>query len=282
MSITPTALILGANDHVGGYLARLLQARGHRVATVADPSLAMPDALALLGIANDVEPLASADVTAFIANTASTTLYAINTSEAAATLLEATLTAAASSATRYVHVVDRHTLVARPAAALFTHRIAELRHASGVAATTAILGHHDSRLGPSDNLAAHITTAAWRASQGKAISPLELTETGPQDWGWTPEYVDAIQRIGAMAQPRDLAIASGQSLTTAEFAHHAFAFFGLDASAHVRITPLPITDTATETAAAALKTATGWSASTRGRDFVRALCEGAADRLPPT
>jgi len=57
---------------------------------------------------------------------------------------------------------------------------------------------------------------------------------------------------------------------------HAFAYFRREAADHVHITGVgearpPINP-------APVKAATGWSASTYGKDLVRAICEGAADR----
>ena len=180
MAIPPTSLILGANTHVGAYLARLLQARGQRVVTVVDPLVTTPDALALLGIAADVQAISAVDVASFAPDT---TTYVVNTSTT--DLLDAAL---AAGPARIIHIVD-HAALHHPDVMRATRRLADLRRDTGLAAATTILGHHDSRLGPTDNLAARITIAA------------------------------------------------------------------------------------------ALKAATGWSASTWGRDLVRALCEGAAGRI---
>ncbi|PZN92532.1 MAG: hypothetical protein DCF31_15895 [Alphaproteobacteria bacterium] len=267
-----SALILGVDDHVGAYLARLLDARGVRVEGVA-AGVAGPDAIAELGIGAAVamtdDPLRAAagvDV-----------VFAI---PGAADSLDARIEAILADARpglRIAHVVDRDRLQRDRATADRARRIAEQRGAAGRPWFNAILHPHDSRLGPTDNLAARVTAAAWRASQGQP-ERLELVETGPQDWGWTPEYVDAVLRLAALPQVRDAAIATGHTLTAAEFAHHAYDFFGQSAADHVTILPGPAAATDTGVAAAALKATTGWSASTWGRDLVRALGEGAAGR----
>ncbi|WP_426166377.1 GDP-mannose 4,6-dehydratase [Sandarakinorhabdus sp. DWP1-3-1] len=265
-----SALILGVDDHVGAYLARLLDARGVRV-TGVKAGVAGPDAIAELGIGAAValtdDPVAAA--------AGADVVFAV-----AANGLEAqidNILAAARPGLRIAHVVDRDRLQRDRDAAARARRIAEARAADGRPWFNAILHPHDSRLGPTDNLAARITAAAWRASRGEP-ERLELVESGPQDWGWTPEYVDAVLRLAALPQVRDAAVATGHTLTTAEFAGHAFEFFGKDAADHVTILPGTAAEPDTGVAAAALKAATGWSASTWGRDLVRALGEGAAGR----
>ena len=279
-----SALVLGINGHVGGYLARLLHARGVGVLAAIDPDHPGPDAIAALGIADDITLVAPGDVTALAGNGDIGAIFAIaGTSDAqAARIAEAVAAAESRSATRLCHVVDSDALRTNPASLANARRIADLRRDADRHAANAILHAHDSRLGPDDNLAALITGTAFRIAQGEILPRLVLEETGPRDWGWTPEYVDAVQRLAALPRPIDMAIASGHGLTVAEFAEHAFRFFGLDPADHVTITgSAAASDTDAATAAAAIKAATGWSASTWGRDLVRALCEGAAGRAMP-
>jgi GDP-D-mannose dehydratase len=272
-------LILGSNGAVGGYLARLLQARGANVFGVTDNSA--NNALSALGIADAVVPVAPAEAAALAANLRDATIFAINDGSAEQAALVAEVLAAAAAAPtapRLCHVADADTLRRNPALLQQAKRVAEYRRDNGRRAVNAILHAHDSRLGAADTLPARITAAAWRAAQSDGTPILDLTETGPRDWGWTAEYVDAVARLAALDCPIDLAIGSGHSLDVAEFAKHAFEFFKRDADQHVRIelalhgSPEPAVDTDR------LKTATGWSASTWGRDLVRALCEGAASR----
>jgi GDPmannose 4,6-dehydratase len=272
-------LILGSNGAVGGYLARLLQARGANVFGVTDNSA--NNALSALGIADAVVPVAPAEAAALAANLRDATIFAINDGSAEQAALVAEVLAAAAAAPtapRLCHVADADTLRRNPALLQQTKRVAEYRRDNGRRAVNAILHAHDSRLGAADTLPARITAAALRAARSDATPILDLAETGPRDWGWTAEYVDAVARLAALDRPIDLAIGSGHSLNVAEFAKHAFEFFKRDADQHVRIEPAlhgspePAVDTDR------LKTTTGWSASTWGRDLVRALCEGAASR----
>jgi GDPmannose 4,6-dehydratase len=271
-------LILGSNSPVGGYLARLLQARGSTVFGVADDN--GNDALAALGIADAVNPVSASDAADLATRLSDATIFAINDgSPAQAALVADVLARAAVAGTtpRLAHVADAEALRRHPALLEQAKTVAGYRRDRGLRAVNAILHAHDSRLGSADTLPARITTAAWRAAQGDD-EPLDLVETGPRDWGWTAEYVDAVARLAALDRPIDLAIGSGHSLDTAEFAKHAFDFFKRDAGQHVRIAPPAVIPAEPEIDTARLKAVTGWSASTWGRDFVRALCEGAASR----
>lgn len=263
-----TALILGIDNHVGVYLARLLDARGVRVEGVGGSS----DGLVELGIADDVAMIEPGAALRAAADGKVDVVFGI-AGDHLATLLDD-----AATTTRIGHVVEAEALRRQPASVALARRIGDLRRDTRRPVFNVILHSHDSRLGPGDSLPARIVDAAYRAAMG-GDPQLELIETGPRDWGWTPEYVDAVLRLAALPAVRDAAVATGHRLSVAEFAEHAFGFFGKDAADHVTITGTGSNaDAATDTAATALKAATGWSASTWGPDLVRALCEGAATR----
>ena len=265
------SLILGGNGPVGGYLARLLQARGQRVACVADAAVTTPDALTALGIAGEIEAIDAADARRFVASGDVGTVFAVGSDD---DILSAI--AASARPPRFINIVDAAALRTSPAPRALANRVADLRRDHGLHAANAILHRHDSRLGGLDSMPAQVTLHAWRVARGLATGTLELPETGALDWGWTPEYVDAVARLAALPQPIDIEIASGHRLTTADFVRDAFGFFRTDPADHVRLLPGAATGDAIDPAST--KAATGWSASTYGRDLVRALAEGAAER----
>ena len=53
------------------------------------------------------------------------------------------------------------------------------------------------------------------------------------DWGWSPEYVDAMWRMLPTDNPEDFVIATGESNSLEDFVMAAFAEVGLDWSQHV-------------------------------------------------
>jgi hypothetical protein len=268
---SPACLIIGIDNHVGAYLARLLDARGVALAGVGDDRL-----VARLGIADSVTAVAPADAAA--AAGAARLVFAVSNGDAErADTIAVSLASAAAAAQppRVIHIADVAALDA-PAVRDTLRRITAARAGGRIETANALLEAHDSRLGPSDSLLAQITSAAWRAAQSDAPPPLTITEPGPRDWGWTPEYVDAVARLAMRPTMVDLVVASGHTLSAAEMVEHAFGFFRRDAADHIRIDGSGAAVAAINPAP--VKAATGWSASTFGRDLVRAICEGAADR----
>ena len=59
-----------------------------------------------------------------------------------------------------------------------------------------------------------------------------------RDWGWAPEYVDALVRALRHDEPDDYVIATGVARTVAEFVEAAFARAGLaNWQQYVRVDP---------------------------------------------
>jgi GDPmannose 4,6-dehydratase len=54
-----------------------------------------------------------------------------------------------------------------------------------------------------------------------------------RDWGWAPEYVDAMARMLDLETPEDFVIATGQTRTLEDFVAAAFASVGRDWRDHV-------------------------------------------------
>ncbi|KPF78443.1 hypothetical protein IP88_03780 [alpha proteobacterium AAP81b] len=263
-------MILAADGHVSAYLARLLDARGLAVAA-SDVGPAMT----ALGLADSVEAVGDT-------LPAATAIFAIDDGSAATDArIDAALAALPGSSARLVHVVEAATLAERPVARARLRDIAVARSERGLAASSVVLHRHDSRLGPADSLPARLIAQAWQLANGGMTAPLTIADAGPCDWGWTAEYVDAIARAAALPRPRDLIVASGHAMTAREIATHACAWFRVDAGAafDFATTSAEAEATAPEVAIAATRAATGWHATTWGRDLVRTLCEGAASRI---
>src|ERR1019366_5424069 len=49
-----------------------------------------------------------------------------------------------------------------------------------------------------------------------------------RDWGYAPEYVDAMWRMLQLDEPEDFVIATGETHSVQEFLEEAFALVGLD------------------------------------------------------
>jgi GDPmannose 4,6-dehydratase len=106
-------------------------------------------------------------------------------------------------------------------------QVANYREAYGLFACTGILFNHESPLRPERFVTRKIIAAACRIAKGSS-ERLKLGTTGiRRDWGWAPEYVDAMWRMLQAENAEDYVIATGENHSLAEFAASAFGCFGL-------------------------------------------------------
>jgi len=56
-----------------------------------------------------------------------------------------------------------------------------------------------------------------------------------RDWGYAPEYVDAMWRMMQLDEPDDFVVATGETHTVREFVQLAFDYAGLDWEKYVEI-----------------------------------------------
>ena len=106
--------------------------------------------------------------------------------------------------------------------------VANYRDAYGLFACTGILFNHESPLRPPRFVTRKIIQAAVRISKGDK-EKLILGNVGIQrDWGWSPEYVDAMWRMLQIDAPEDFVIATGESNSLEDFVATAFSELGLD------------------------------------------------------
>ncbi len=111
--------------------------------------------------------------------------------------------------------------------------VANYREAYSLFACTGILFNHESPLRPERFVTQKIISAARRISQGKK-EQLHLGNISiARDWGWAPEYVEAMWLMLQQPQPDDYVIATGETNTLEDFVREAFAAFGLDWHEHV-------------------------------------------------
>jgi GDPmannose 4,6-dehydratase len=154
--------------------------------------------------------------------------------------------------------------------------VANYREAYDIFACSGILFNHDSPLRPARFVTQKIVTTACRIAQG-SIEKLKLGNTSIiRDWGWAPEYVEAMYLMLQQEQPDDYLIATGESHTLAEFVAQGFAYFGLNWQDHVitdsslfRPTDLSISRGNPSKA----KEKLGWHAQYKMNDVVRMMIE---------
>lgn len=111
--------------------------------------------------------------------------------------------------------------------------VANYRAAYGLFACTGILFNHESPLRPVRFVTRKIVQAAVRISNGDK-QKLTLGDMAiKRDWGWSPEYVDAMWRMLQTDIPEDFVIATGESNALEDFVATAFLEVGLDWREHV-------------------------------------------------
>jgi GDPmannose 4,6-dehydratase len=111
--------------------------------------------------------------------------------------------------------------------------VANYREAYGMLACTGILSNHDSPLRPMRFVTRKIIHAVASLAIGLniklSLGNLEIE----RDWGWAPEYVEAIAIMLERPSLEDCIIATGQSHTLTEFVKTAFDLIGKDWHDHV-------------------------------------------------
>ena len=111
--------------------------------------------------------------------------------------------------------------------------VANYREAYNLFACTGILFNHESPLRPERFVTQKIIQAAKRIAAG-STEKLHLGNISiARDWGWAPEYVEAMWRILQQDRPEDFVVATGETHTLEEFVAEAFNCVGLDWRDHV-------------------------------------------------
>jgi GDPmannose 4,6-dehydratase len=113
--------------------------------------------------------------------------------------------------------------------------VTNYRQAYGMYACTGILSNHDSPLRPRRFVTRKIIHAVASLALGASVR-LSLGNLGVErDWGWAPEYVEAIAAMLDQPVPADYIIATGSSHTLQEFMETAFELVDKDWRAYVTI-----------------------------------------------
>lgn len=121
------------------------------------------------------------------------------------------------------------------AAKAYAHQMAAVYRTLGLHVATCIFYNHESPLRPTTFVTRKVTAAAARiAAEGGELVMGSLDAR--RDWGWAPDYVDAMVRAVRHHAPDDFVIASGAAHSVADLVAAAFAAVGIeDWRAHVRI-----------------------------------------------
>lgn len=153
--------------------------------------------------------------------------------------------------------------------------VANYRSAYGLFACNGILFNHESPLRPQRFVTRKIIAAAARIAGGSGTK-LQLGRLDiVRDWGWAPEYVDAMWRMLQQDTPQDFVIATGEASSLLSFVDEAFRFFGLNWKDHVESSTAfyrPSDLAWSQGNADKAKRQLGWSPENKMRDVVRKMC----------
>jgi GDPmannose 4,6-dehydratase len=122
------------------------------------------------------------------------------------------------------------------AAKLYAHNMVGIyRRAFGVRASSAILFNHESPRRPAAFVTKKIARAAARIKAGLeqelVLGSLDIS----RDWGYAPEYMDALARMADAAEADDFVIATGRLTRIRDVVDMAFRRLGLDWEQFVKI-----------------------------------------------
>jgi GDPmannose 4,6-dehydratase len=156
------------------------------------------------------------------------------------------------------------------------YAVTNYREAYGLFACTGILFNHESPLRPERFVTSKIVSTALRISGGSG-EKLKLGKIDIyRDWGWAPDYVDAMWRILKQPQPDDYVVATGEERSLQDFVSETFRQLGLDWKDHVESDPALFRPSDIERScgdASKAHTSLGWQAEHRFTDIIRLLVE---------
>jgi GDPmannose 4,6-dehydratase len=108
------------------------------------------------------------------------------------------------------------------------------REAYGMFAVNGILFNHESPPRGETFVTRKITRSVARIKAGLEDTLFMGNIDAARDWGYAPEYVEAMWRMLQHDEPSDYVVATGTSYTVRDFLQFAFDHAGLDWEKHVK------------------------------------------------
>lgn len=263
----PIALITGITGQDGGYLTEVLLAEGYEVHGLVrrpDPALValserspdavihfgdLSDAVTLRALVRQLEPdeiynLGGISSVAF--SWERPVLTAQTTGMSVGVLLEAAWAEQQRTghAVRFLQASSAEIFGAaeqspqtedtpiRPvtpygAAKAFAHHLVGVYRERGLHASACILYNHESPRRPETFVTRKITKAAAMIASGRQETLTLGNLDARRDWGWAPDYVDAMRRAVRQPEAGDYVIATGESRSVRDFVASAFTYAGV-------------------------------------------------------
>ncbi len=152
--------------------------------------------------------------------------------------------------------------------------VANHREAYGLYACSGILFNHESPLRPERFVTEKIVSTACRIARGSK-EKLRLGNMDIQrDWGWAPEYVEAMWLMLQQEKPEDYVIATAETHSLNEFAEETFSTLNLNPHVHIESLPdllRPMDILVSKGNPAKAKTHLNWQARSKMKDVIRMM-----------
>ncbi len=153
------------------------------------------------------------------------------------------------------------------------------RESYGLFAVNGILFNHESPRRGETFVTRKISRAAARIAAGLQQTLYLGNLDARRDWGWAPEYVEAMWQMLQAETPEDYVIATGETHSVRDFLEEAFGYLGLDWREHVEIDSRYYRPAEVELLCgdpARAREELGWRPETSFRELVRRMVD--ADR----
>ena len=164
------------------------------------------------------------------------------------------------------------------------HLVSTYRESYGLYACTGILFNHESPLRLERFVTQKIVRGAARIASGSS-EKLQLGNLDIyRDWGWAPEYVEAMWLMLQQDRADDFVIATGKTVSINHFIARAFSYFGLDWQDHVISTPgmcRPSDIRISKADPRKAKALLGWEAKTHVDAVVDRMCDALGNARRP-
>ena len=109
----------------------------------------------------------------------------------------------------------------------FAHHVAGVERSRGLFTATVILYNHESPRRPTTFVTRKITHTVAQIAAGRADRLVLGNLDARRDWGWAPDYVDAMVRAIRHDEPGDYVVATGRAHSVRDFVAAAFEHAGV-------------------------------------------------------
>ena len=267
-----TALITGITGQNGHYLSRLLQSKGYRVVGAVPPALGPVDSETLeLPSAVALRPCDVTDsltVSSIVAELRPDEVYHLAALSDVASCTHQPALGFETNCLGTLHILEaikRHSRGSRfvlgssgaifgyadppqdestPFEAVNLYGVTKLsahvttrvyRENDGLFACSAILFNHESPRRPATFVTRKISRGVAAILRGESHELTLGNLDAQRDWGFAPDYVQAMWLMLQHREPQDFVVATGVGHTVRDFAREAFASVGLDWQDYVRL-----------------------------------------------